>query len=129
MMNQDDIKLIDARDKFPKKRFSMPNDFPKEAKELWRNIEPWAWKNGLITEQNLSRFIEMCLKYTEWINLSMELKKQDHVLYSKSGLPRVNPLFAKTSKLSDRLLKLYDEFGMSPLSRAKKGIPEPEDSK
>jgi len=127
-MNKKDTKLIDARDKFPKKRFSMPKDFPKEAKKLWCKIEPWAWKNSLITEQNIDRFVEMCLKHAEWVNLSMELNKQNLVLYSKSGRPRVNPLFSKRPKLFRRLLKLFREFGMTPLSRAQKGIPEPEDS-
>ena len=119
--------VIDARRKFPNKRFAMPKDFSKYAIELWKSCEPYAWKTGLLNENTLPNFIDMCSLYDEYIQIALRMNKESMVLKTASGKQKINPLFNQERKLSSKLLRYYKQFGMTPMSRAKKGLPSPED--
>ena len=119
--------VINAQHKFPKKRFEMPKDFPKNAIELWKRCEPYAWKTGLLNKDTLPDFIDMCRSYDEQIRIALRIKKEGRVLEIASGKYKNNPLCNQEKKLSTRLFRYYWQFGMSPMSRAKKGLPSPKE--
>ena len=119
--------VIDAQQKFPKKRFEMPEDFSKNAIETWKNCEPYAWKTGLLNKETLPDFIDMCRAYDEYFQIAIRVKEEGMVLKTSSGRYKSNPLFNKKDKLFSKLSRYSKQFGMTPLSRAKKGLPSPEE--
>ena len=119
--------MINAQHKFPDKRFEMPKAFSENAIELWKSCEPYAWKTGLLNEETLPNFIDMCSLHDEYIQIALRINKEGMVLKTASGKQKINPLFNQERKLSSKLLRYYKQFGMTPMSRAKKGLPSPED--
>lgn len=119
--------VINAQHKFPKKRFEMPKDFPKNAIKLWKIHEPYAWKTGLLNKETLPDFIDMCRSYDEHDQISIRINEKGIVLETASSRHKINPLFNKQNKLFNKLLRYYKQFGIGPLSKAKKGLPSPED--
>ena len=126
-MNQNDTKLINARDKFPKKRFKMPEDFPEYAVKLWKDCESYAWKTGLLTDETLPDFVDMCRIHDELIKIRIKINKEGFILKTVTGIFKENPLYKQERKLQHKFLRYSKKFGMTPLSRAKKGLPSPED--
>jgi len=119
--------VINAQHKFSKKRFEMPEDFPENAIKLWKIHEPYAWKTGLLNKETLPGFIDMCRSYDEHAQILIRIKEKGIVLETASGRHKINPLFNKQDKLSNKLLRYYKQFGIGPLNKAKKGLPSPED--
>ena len=115
--------VIDAQHKFPKKRFEMPNDFPENAIAHWKSCEPYAWKTGLLNEETLPDFIDMCRSYDEYVQIAIRIQEEGSVLKSASGNLKQNPLNKQHGKLSNKLIRYYKKFGLTPLSRSKKGLP------
>lgn len=119
--------VINAQHKFPNKRFEMPKGFSKNAIELWKDCEPYAWKTGLLNEKTLPNFIDMCNLHDEYIQIMLRINKEGEVLKTASGKQKINPLFNQERKISSKLSRYNKQFGMTPMSMAKKGLPSPED--
>jgi len=105
-----------------------------QAKEIFDDVSPRLIRYGLLTEIDPQAFSRYCVLFDKWILLGEILDKQGMMLeyYDENGNKQTKPNPALTSYLSihDRLLKLEQQFGMTPSARASIGaVKKPADEK
>lgn len=114
------------RKKEPKpdpKRPACPQWLNASARRMWWEIVPQLHKMGVVGKTDRSLLAVLCQTWAQWRRLQefvdkeggyYERRNDDGQITDARELPQVGRL----GKLSDRLLKLFREVGMTPSGRA-----------
>lgn len=105
-----------------------PDDLSDAAKKAWRAY----WRSGVATTEDVDLPVVRRLfsLYTQH-ERAAEVVKQALVVKGSMGQIRVNPLADHVLKLESAILRLENELGLTPGSRARLGVTltAPEDVK
>jgi P27 family predicted phage terminase small subunit len=94
-----------------------------DAKRVWRQLMPKLHASGVAGEIDRNALARYCQLFVRWKELEQYIaekgtvypvKNKDGVTVDMKELPHV----ARASKLADQLLKLEQQFGMTPAARA-----------
>lgn len=89
------------------------------AKREWRRQGKELVRLGLITNIDLRAFELFCTTYERWLDAHTAVTELGMVVYTPSGYPMVRPEFTLQMKLQEQMLRLLQQFGLTPSSRAK----------
>jgi len=116
----------------------IPPWLPTEAKKRWKEIGPELERLGLLTVVDGLAFSMMLNHYSLAVEAAREIKrirrelrkegKKQHPLITKDerGLYRKHPLHQILCDHSETFKSYMPEFGLTPSSRSRLSIPEPE---
>ena len=116
----------------------IPPWLPAEAKRRWKEIGPELERLGLLTAVDGLAFSMMLNHYAIAVEAAREIKrirrelrkegKKQHPLITidERGLSRKHPLHQILRDHSEAFKSYMPEFGLTPSSRSRLSIPEPE---
>ena len=96
------------------------------AKKFWRETLKQLIDKGILDRIDSAPFAAMCEAYSEYVRalelLNKESKKTDNwgmIKITEKGNYIQHPLLSVKNTASERLLKIAQQFGMTPAARAK----------
>lgn len=107
-----------------------PSYLKGEARKVWRRIVPGLAKAGIITKIDgfaLSRYCELLARWRECQDF-IDKHGMTHPVKDAAGNLvglRVYPQVKRGEVTCDQLLKLEQQFGLTPSSRARVRVAEP----
>ena len=102
-----------------------PAWFDDYAKKEWRRVVNLYESLEIITEGDRPMLEEYCIAYSMWRQMMEHAKLT--MVKTASGYPVINPWIGSAIKIMRELKSLAAEFGFSPSSRARIGMPEPKE--
>jgi P27 family predicted phage terminase small subunit len=109
-------------------RPACPRHLSDEAKKEWRRIVPELEIVGLITRIDRAALAMYCEAWGRWLEAEEALRKYGVMVKSPSGFPMQSPYLAVANKAMEQMRGLLTEFGMSPASRTRISVQEPDDA-
>lgn len=80
-----------------------------------------------MTNLDKAVFANYCDAYSVWAQASMEIQKDGMVVVGPKGTPTVNPYIYVSNKAKEQMMKSLIEMGMTPSSRARVKVVEPQE--
>ena len=104
-----------------------PRPLTGEALRMWHHITAIIDAMGILTEADGIMLCRYCLLWEEWNDCQAKVAElgTSYVVETKSGdkMARMYPHAQRYQKLTDQMLRLEQEFGLSPSSRASVRVP------
>ncbi|MGH8560012.1 MAG: phage terminase small subunit P27 family [Methylococcales bacterium] len=101
-----------------------PESLSESAKEHWAQVLPLLLNGGFIVELDAVAFAAYCEVYAQWRNSTDQIIKDGAVIISGNGSPCKNPHTTIVNSCMMNLIRLWPQFGMTPLSRTKVLVAE-----
>jgi len=100
-----------------------PKHFDKEQRAVWRQLTASLKKLGVVRETDTNALERYCVLWVRWRRASVYIEKngETYVLKDKENKPRCAmqwPQVGIINRLSILLLRLEQEFGLTPAARA-----------
>ncbi len=106
---------------------SAPSHLSPEAKKEWRRSGRMLLQLGVMTEADRTALALYCQAYGRWVEAEDALRRYGFMVKSPSGFPMQSPYLAVANKAMEQLRSLLSEFGLTPASRTKVQVWEPEE--
>lgn len=104
-----------------------PSHLDKTAKAMWRKLSKELHVLGVLTNIDTELLSAYCQVYSRWKNAELMLQKSGEVIKTTNGNLIQNPYLAIANRAIEQMAKLASEFGMTPSSRSRIKINEPEE--
>lgn len=97
-----------------------PDDLTAEGKRAWLRAAQELDACGILTVVDEAALVQYCEQYATWQMAMAETRKKGMLITNKkTGYVSANPAIRIANSAHDRLLKLMQEFGMTPSARAR----------
>lgn len=101
-----------------------------DARKMWRTITPELARIGILARIDQNALARYCHLWVRWRAEEMRLTTEgmDITTYNADGQLmsiQPSPAVARASNLADKLLKLEQQFGMTPSARASLRVEAP----
>lgn len=107
-------------------RAKMPRHLSPEARKFWRTHAPALERRGVLTGLDEMAFAALCEAWA-MVRLCEEILQRDGIiLVGLRGKVSSHPLVREKAKWEKEFIAWAKEFGMTPSSRRRLGLPEPE---
>ena len=119
-------------DKEPQPARSLPKSpygMEYHAKKMWDDITPKLHRLGILTEIDHQMLELMCVHYGLARQAMTEIKKNGIISVGDRGNIIRNPALAVLNTNSQVFRRYATEFGLTPSSRAKLKVAEPDEDK
>lgn len=103
-----------------------PSHLDKTAKSMWRRLTKELFDAGILTRIDAEILAAYCQVYSRWKNAELMLQKSGDVIKTTNGNLIQNPYLAIANRAIEQMAKLASEFGMTPSSRSRIKVEEPE---
>ncbi len=107
-------------------RVTCPRWLPLEAKREWRRVAPELRRLGLLTCVDRLALAGYCMAYARWRQANDVLTDEGLTFVTPSGYVQQRPEVAIANKSLAEMKAFAQEFGMTPASRTRISMPEPE---
>jgi P27 family predicted phage terminase small subunit len=107
-------------------RPTCPSWLSPEAKQEWKRLAPEMVRLGLLTKIDRSLFAGYCSSCAWWRRAQEVLTTQGSVYVSTKGKIEPRPEVAIAKVAAEQMRSLASEFGLTPVSRARMRLPNPE---
>jgi P27 family predicted phage terminase small subunit len=104
----------------------MPEFLAPEAVKFWKMYAPGLEKRKLLDELSSVLFAGLCEQVAHVRELEEILRRDGVVIPGRGGRRVPHPAFSALRSAQKLCLGLLREFGMTPASRSRLGITEPE---
>ncbi|MGB9780630.1 phage terminase small subunit P27 family [Caldanaerobacter sp.] len=104
-----------------------PSWLPKEVKKKWKELGQKLERIGLITKVDDMAFMMMLMHWYLACEAAKAISQEGLITKDSKGRPRKNPLHQVLRDHSDSLKSYLSEFGLTPSSRSKLNVPQPEE--
>jgi P27 family predicted phage terminase small subunit len=104
----------------------MPRNLPALAQKFWKDIAPRLEALGILTEVDGPAFTAMAIHYAKMIEATVAMKKDGQTKKDYNGNPVKNPMDQVLRENSTQFRQWCSEFGLTPASRAKLQVPDPD---
>ena len=114
----------------PKPRAVLPRCPPhlsEEAKKEWRRVSRMLHQLGLLTEADVTALALYCQVYGRWIEAEKKLASFGMLIKTPNDLPMQSPYLSIANRCFDQLKSMLTEFGMTPSSRSRLSVAQPEE--
>jgi P27 family predicted phage terminase small subunit len=110
-----------------------PRWLDKEAKAMWRRLVPQLDTMGVLTRVDGNALARYCSLWSRWKKAEEFLMERGDVYLAKDQNGQVKdvkpyPQVRIAAQLSEQLLRLEAQFGLTPASRARLEAPQQQDS-
>lgn len=103
-----------------------PQRLTGKALDKWRELVPVLQSCGIFTKADADAFANYCELWAEWCDARDDINKNGSV--NEDG-DRLRPIAKRESDLSQRLIRIASEFGMTPSSRSSVKVGETTEKK
>ena len=100
----------------------------KVAASQWNDLCQLLDDMKILTVADQAVMAMYCTTYAEWLKVYEHVRDNGCSYVSVNGNPATSPQTHQYNKLSDRLLKLFAELGLTPSSRSRIKATEIDDS-
>jgi P27 family predicted phage terminase small subunit len=97
----------------------MPTGLSDDAKALWKNYSAQLHSLGVLTTNDATALLLLVNAHVSYLTLETEIATHGHMIRGRMGEMVRNPAVAMRNDAWKRLLKILQEFGMSPSSRTR----------
>jgi P27 family predicted phage terminase small subunit len=104
-----------------------PRHLSDDAKKEWRRVTPLLDTLGLLTKIDRAALAMYCEAWGRWVQAEEALRKFGVMVKSPNGFPMQSPYLAVANKAMGQMRGLLAEFGMSPASRTRISVEQPDD--
>lgn len=108
------------------RRPKMPSHLTIEEQAEWRRITRELKAMGLLTSADADAIAVYCQVSVRYRRASRDVEEQGLTVNSPNGYPIINPALSIVNKCIQQMHRLLSEFGMTPASRSRISLPEPE---
>ena len=105
----------------------MPKWLSEAAKSQWSVMSPKLEAAGLLTDLDEATLALYCEAFARFRQASEALALDGTVTTAANGMLMQSPWLAIANKAHDQMVKLLIEFGMSPSSRSRVTVQQPEE--
>ena len=109
------------------KKAVMPEWLSEAAKSQWSVMSPKLEAAGLLTDLDEATLALYCEAFSRFRQASDALTREGTVTKAANGMLMQSPWLAIANKAHDQMVKLLIEFGMSPSSRSRVTVQQPEE--
>ena len=101
----------------------IPHFVTPEGLNHWQRLAKVLVDLGTLTsdKQTMIDFGRMCNLYAEWRRVSQILRSEGDCIRTARGNWKEHPLVKIKSQIADKLLRLENKFGCTPLARSRLG--------
>lgn len=103
-----------------------PNWLPAAGRDLWSRRGPDLIAYRVLTALDLEAFEALCLHYAEWRAAEGKIKRIGALGQTDSGYEFLHPWVTIARQRYHDFVMMVKEFGMTPASRSRIEIGEPE---
>ena len=103
-----------------------PGHLSPEARKEWRRSGRMLLQLGVMTEADRTALALYCQAYGRWVEAEEALRRYGFMVKSPAGFPMQSPYLAVANKCMEQMRSLLSEFGLTPASRTKVQVQEPE---
>ena len=94
------------------------------GKQFWRQYAPICLQMGTLDALSLTLFEALCGLWHQFMAMEEQIQREGLVRPGPRG-PRAHPLLSARNRTLQQVLRLMDDFGLSPLGRQRLGISWP----
>jgi P27 family predicted phage terminase small subunit len=98
---------------------SAPHWVSPEAATYWDKIEPMLFRIGVLTEADELMLGILCQSYANLLKAREMIEKHGPVIKTPNGSIQISPFKSLERQAFADIMKVCQEFGMSPSSRAR----------
>jgi P27 family predicted phage terminase small subunit len=102
-----------------------PKVLDAEGKREWKRVALELAKSGLLTTIDRAALTGYCQSWSQWIEAVCTVRKEGAIVKTPNGFPVQSPWLAIQNKASDQMKKYLVEFGMTPASRSRIHVADP----
>jgi P27 family predicted phage terminase small subunit len=103
-----------------------PDSLSPEAREEWDRISEELAMLGLLTRIDRVALAIYCEMWADFTEASLKIREHGKVIRTKSGNVVENPYYSIRKRSAEILRGYLTEFGMTPASRCRISVPEPQ---
>lgn len=112
---------------------SMPRGLDARARRLWHDLAPRLEPLGLLRETDAPMFVALCESWARYREACQRLRETIQAVRgqkpsSAEGLHWIRKVEISVSSAEQSFTRLAREFGLSPASRSRLDVPDPERS-
>ena len=96
---------------------------PAEGKRLWRDLRPELEKRGILCALDRPLYAILCQLWADFRQLSDKVATEGLTFTGPRGREYPNPRVAMLASAERELLSLAREYGLTPASRKRLGVP------
>ncbi|MBU2548372.1 MAG: phage terminase small subunit P27 family [Proteobacteria bacterium] len=115
-----------AKEAEASRAFRCPSWMPKHGKEFWGKYARTLMDMGVLTEVDRATFEALCLSYALMREAAEQMVSEGPVVPHERGGVKKNPAFTVYKENVEQFRKLAESFGLSPLSRQRLDVKEPQ---
>jgi P27 family predicted phage terminase small subunit len=104
-----------------------PRHLNGEAKKEWRRLVVTLVDLGLYTEVDRAALAMYCQAWGRWVEAERRLSIEGPVLISDKGNYYQNPYLHVANRAWEEMRKMLGEFGLTPASRCRLSVAQPEE--
>lgn len=111
--------------KIPPGELQPTEDLDEIALQTWHRDVPILLAAGLATVADAKPLTAMCQKWSEWVQIQRQLRVEGLIVVRK-GIPVRHPLAQQADVIAMQLKGYFVEFGMTPASRTRIKVEQPQ---
>jgi P27 family predicted phage terminase small subunit len=96
-----------------------PKELPKEVRAVWNELGPEMARIGTLSKMFTPAFRMLCENIARRRYLEAQINKHGLLVKSPTGYPVMTPYFYASQKVGADVLRLINEFGLTPSSRSR----------
>lgn len=97
-----------------------------DARREWRRVAPELERLGLLTRVDMAALASYCEAYALLMRAAKAIDAEGLVLTSQSGYAQPHPAVGIVQRSMQNIRAFCSEFGLTPSSRGRMSLPEPE---
>jgi P27 family predicted phage terminase small subunit len=103
-----------------------PSWLDAEAQAEWVRLAPILQRLGVLAETDTGALTAYCEAWATWKAATQQIRKFGMVIKGKDAVPVVSPYVKIAHNALLHMRALLTEFGMTPSSRARVHVPQPD---
>lgn len=96
------------------------------ARTEWHRVAALLGAAKLLTDADRTALAAYCQAYAAWLDAGAHIKRLGAIVKTPNGYPMVSPYVAIEKQAFTQMCKLLVEFGMTPASRSRLRIAQPD---
>jgi P27 family predicted phage terminase small subunit len=105
-----------------------PEVLGEQGVEMWKEVGPILIKANILCALDKSMFLVLCQTYDTLMKCIKEIETYGFTIVDNVGSRKKNPVCTIYGQYLNHFKSYCKEFGLTPASRDRLGIPEVEDS-
>ena len=106
---------------FPEASIIPPPYLSGHALDMWNEMAPGLFANGLLTVADIPLFAEFCTSYKNMREANDILDKDGLLIEGRQGAVVKNPAWQIKRDATESMMKIGGRFGMTPADRVRLG--------